>query len=56
MRKRKLKTLQADTVQGINKAIKKAGKKGWLRASMTAYNVVDKYTVIIAKYKDTNND
>jgi hypothetical protein len=52
MKTRKLKTLQSDTSQGINKLIKKYGKKGWNRAYMTAYNVVENYTVIMAKYEE----
>ena len=55
MKTRKLKTLKAEDVQGINKAIKKYGKKGWNRASMTAYNVVDGYTVIMAKYEEKSD-
>ena len=56
MKTRKLKTLKAEDVQGIRKAIKKYGKKGWNRASMTAYNVVDGYTVIMAKYEEKGDD
>ena len=50
MRDKEVKELSSDTVQGINKAIKKWSKKGWQRGSHTTRNNVTGYHVLMVRY------
>lgn len=52
MRDKEVKELKSDTVQGINKAIKKWMKRGWLRGSSTTRNNATGYHVLMIRYND----
>ena len=54
---KEVKELNSDTVQGINKALKTAMKKGWRRASATKLTTGTGYHVLVYKeIIDESND